>query len=191
MGRRLLVLGMIGWLILGAALPAASQTDPRMTDIHDIKPPERPAADPNWISYALAGVLVICLLALLIRMFRRSRRRKPAPSVPSLPPAPRALQALEDLRDVGRFEGREFYFRLSAILREYIRGRFGIDAPGMTVEELLPRIGGLDLPTDLQGKLRAFFRSAEPIKFAAAATVERQMETDHAFAVAFVRETAS
>ena len=191
MHRRLLVLGMIGWLILGAALPAAPQTDPPMTDIHDIKPPERPAADPNWIYYGLTGVLALCLLALLIQMVRRSRRRKSAPSVPSLSPSQRALQDLEDLRDVGRFDGREFYFRLSAILREYIRGRFGIDAPEMTIEELSPRIRDLDLPTDLQGGLRAFFRYAEPIKFAAAATIERQMETDLAFAVALVRETAS
>lgn len=175
----------------GPSRPDASDADAPMTDIHDIKPPERPLPGLDWRYVALAGIAAVTLLAVLFWMRQQSKRQKAAAAVPGLSPTQQALKELEDLRDVGRFDGREFYFRLSAILREYIRGRFGIDAPEMTVEELLPRIRELDLPTDLQGKLRAFFRSAEPIKFAAAATVERRMEADHAFAVAFVRETGS
>ncbi len=169
--------------------PAASPTGPQMTDIHDIKPPERPAPRPAWIYFALMAGAVLCLAALVILMRRRSRRNPSGPSRPLLSPARRALQALEDLREVARFDGRTFYFRLSAIVREYLRGRFGMDAPEMTTEELLPRIRELNLPADLQGDLRALLRNAEPIKFGGAAAVQRQMETDLAFAVAFIHDT--
>lgn len=214
MGRRAMMAGVIGWMILGGLLvgaagqPAATEPPVQpgapgpkapgadapgakapMTDIHDIKPPERPLSELDWRYAALAGAASVALLVILFWMRRRSKRGKAAAAVPQLSPTQRALTALDELRDVGRFDGRAFYFRLSALLREYLQGRYGIDAPEMTVEELLPRIKDLDVPKDLQGDLRAFFRAAEPVKFAGATAVERQMEADHAFAVAFVRET--
>ncbi len=194
---------MIGWLALaGGAFPVAASSvpdnaarpetpaeAPPMTDIHDIKPPEQPPATPDLRLYALAGALILALLGLWFWTRRRTTHRKAA-APPPVPPAQLALQDLAALRDGELVDGRAFYFRLSAILREYLQGRFGINAPEMTVEELLPRIKGMDLPVDLKGRLQALLRSAEPVKFAGAAAVARQMAADRDFAVAFVRETA-
>jgi hypothetical protein len=160
-----------------------------MADIHDIKPPERPLPRPVWIYYAAAAALILLLALLLFRRFRRSNRGPSAPRVPALSPVQRALKDLGDLKDVEEIDGRIFYFRLSAILREYLRGQFGIDAPEMTIEELLPRIRDLDLPADLRGALRSLLRNAEPVKFGGVPAVTRQMEQDLASAVAFVRDT--
>jgi hypothetical protein len=160
-----------------------------MTDIHPIKPPERPTPRPVWIYYAAVTALILLLALLLFRLLRRSHRHLSAPPVPALSPVRRALKNLGDLKDVDALDGRLFYFRLSAILREYLRGRFGLNAPEMTIEELLPRIRELDLPADLRGTLRSLLRNAEPIKFGGAPAVTRQMEQDLASAVAFVRET--
>ncbi len=157
--------------------------------IHPIKPPERPTPRPVWIYYAAVTALILLLALLLFRLLRRSHRNRSAPPVPALSPVRRALKNLGDLKDVDALDGRLFYFRLSAILREYLRGRFGLNAPEMTIEELLPRTRELDLPADLRGTLRSLLRNAEPIKFGGAPAVTRQMEQDLASAVAFVRET--
>lgn len=165
--------------------------EPHLTDIHDIKPPERPIPRPYWLYYTAATALVLFLIAAIVLILRRWKRKKTAPAVPQLPPDQQALKDMEALRDVAQLDGRTFYFRLSAIVREYLRGRFGLNAPEMTLEELLPRIKDLNLPPDLAGDLRAFFRNAEPVKFAGASAVEKQMEADVAFAMAFVRKTTS
>jgi hypothetical protein len=100
-----------------------------------------------------------------------------------------ALRQLEGIRDVGALDARVFYFRLSAILRAYIEGRYGLNAPEMTTEELLPNIGLVDLPMDLDLRLRELLLSTDPIKFAALPASRQKMESDLAFAYAFVEKT--
>ena len=55
------------------------------------------------------------------------------------------MQALNEIADVQRLNGKTFYFRLSAILRQYVFGRFAVGAPEMTTEEFLPCIHRLKI----------------------------------------------
>ena len=57
-----------------------------------------------------------------------------------LSPEDRANAFLKDLEKLMAINGKEFYFKLSAVFRGYIQDRYGIDALEMTSEELIPNI---------------------------------------------------
>ncbi len=169
--------------------PAITGEEIAMTDIHDIRPPVPPPPDPyrllRWVGLAM-GILVLVLAAFL--WYRRGRRLR-AHHALAPPPDAVAMDGLDALYDVSRFEGREFYFRLSALFRGYLEGRYAFPATGMTAEELLPRLRTLDLPDGLRRGARDFLLTAEPVKFAGAQVAETRMGEDWAFVRRFVTET--
>jgi hypothetical protein len=161
-----------------------------MTDIHDIKPPEPAGPGMSLLYIVLGAVIVAALIALAVILWRKRRRRvKGGPAVPSLTPEEAALLSLSGLNDVDRIPGKDFYFRLSAILRHYLQGRYGVNAPEMTTDELSPKLDKMGIERDLSARLKALFHEADPIKFADALTVQTAMQSDLAFARKFVRET--
>ncbi|MEZ4524555.1 MAG: DUF4381 family protein [Desulfobacterales bacterium] len=161
-----------------------------MTDIHDIKPPEPAGFDPMILWYVLGAVLILVLLLGIIYWFRHRKKRVKAMTVPSLPPHEAALLALNELSDVENMEGKNFYFRISAIVRHYLEGRFGINAPEMTTEELLPCIDRLEMDRDLHRPLKNLFQAADPVKFAGMHAVAKSMQEHLLFAIKLVKETA-
>ncbi len=169
--------------------PGPSPDKPVMRDIHDIKPPEPAPPDMRRMGYyALIGLAILVVLGLLIGLLRRLRWRKAAPAPPPPPPEKLAESELDRLAEVNAWQDRAFYFALSAILRRYLRGRYRMDAPEMTTEELLPRLQGhLDRPH--YDGLQRFFRFSDGVKFAGAMAGERQMAEDLKWVRRFVRET--
>jgi hypothetical protein len=108
----------------------------------------------------------------------------------TLSPEDAARQRLAALlTDTG--SGKAFYFQLSAIFREYLDGRFGIDSLEMTTEELLPRVDTLALQKDSKREVKTFLTSCDPVKFAGAPTHPSVMERDLDFVKAFVEKTAA
>ena len=99
-----------------------------------------------------------------------------------------AMQALDGIGDVRGQDGKAFYFRLSAILRRYIFGRFSVGAPEMTTEEFLPCIDRLPIDRELARQLKQLCRAMDPVKFAGE-TGER--ETDGTGLVFCARFSAS
>jgi hypothetical protein len=159
-----------------------------MIDIHDIKPLVHMAG--NWAGWigAAGGVILAAVLAWWFFNRRRAQeallRSRPSPQ-------DQAFDHLDALASEAAIDGKAFYFRLSAILRYYIEQRFGVPAAEMTLEELLPCVHRLPLPVDLAHGLESFSRSAEPIKFAAAAADSARMTADLLFVRSFVQRTAS
>jgi hypothetical protein len=86
-------------------------------------------------------------------------------------------------------DGKTFYFSLSAILRRYLQERFGMHAPEMTTEELLPELETLHLDSKLYDGLVQLYCGADPIKYAGERPQIRQMELDLAFARNFINGT--
>jgi len=161
-----------------------------MTDIHDIRGPVPVGFDAPWlipVLLTLAGVLII--LALVWWWWRCRSKRPIDTIVPELPPEMIANEALGEIGDVRGVDGKAFYFRLSAILRQYIFGRFGVGAPEMTTEEFLPCIDRLAVDRELARQLKQLCRSMDPVKFGGVTTMEKQMEADLFFVRSFVRQT--
>jgi len=169
---------------------AAPTTPAPMTDIFDIRGPVPVGFEAPWlipVLLTLAGVLIV---AALIWWWRRHRSKHPIETVvPELPPETVAIKALDAINDVRGVDGKAFYFSLSAILRQYIWGRFGVGAPEMTTEEFLPCIDRLAVDRELARQLKQLCRAMDPVKFGGVTIVEKQMESDLFFVRGFVRKT--
>ncbi|MBC2710473.1 MAG: hypothetical protein HGJ94_05585 [Desulfosarcina sp.] len=133
-----------------------------MTDIHDILPPVSVGIYAPWLVPVLLALAAAAILAVAWWFWKKYKKARIIETIiPELPPEMTAMQALDEISDVCRLGGKTFYFRLSAILRQYVFGRFAVGAPEMTTEEF---VGG-------------------------ETAVEKQMETDLFFAREFVRKT--
>ncbi len=89
---------------------------------------------PRWLPWLL-GALVVALLAWIL--WRRRRRPAeqaawPAPPPPAWMPAACALAAL----DQGQGRDRRFLDRLAGVVRQYVEGRYGLPATGMSAADL-------------------------------------------------------
>ena len=174
------------------ALPGQASPDmpAPMTDIHDIHPPIPVGLDAPWLIPVLLTLAGVVILAVLIWWWRRRRKQKKVETiVPELPPEMIANKALEAIGDVRGQDGKAFYFRLSALLRQYILGRFGVGAPEMTTEEFLPCIARLPVDRELARQLKQLCRAMDPVKFGGVTAMEKQMESDLFFVRGFVRQT--
>lgn len=175
--------------------PAPAPGDPGtipMTDIHDIKPALDLGIDLKWIYFALAVLALLALAALAVWLWKK--RKKPVVSQPSAPPVPEDLEAyqmLDALATEQNLNPKQFYFRLSLILRRYLERRYGIAAVEMTTEELGPKVDRLPLTLDLAQLLKAFCRAADPIKFAGVSVESGRMANDLAFVRNFVQKTTA
>lgn len=156
-----------------------------------LAPPPRPMTPLDWA--ILAGSCMLAIgLAWFVARWIRSRLFAPPPP---LPPDIAALRALADLaaRDLfaaGRV--REYYYRLSEIVRLYIERKFTLAAPEMTTEEFLRTLtrNTRALPYDA-GKLRDFLESCDIVKYAAFAPQRNDADDALASARAFIHTTAA
>ncbi|MGD9368515.1 MAG: DUF4381 family protein [Desulfobacteraceae bacterium] len=170
--------------------PSDAGSGAPMTDIHDIKPILAMGADWTWLYWALATAVLLILALLIWRWWKR--RERPAlsrPAAHAVAADEEAYGALDALAAENGMAPKQFYFRLSAILRRYMERRFDFPAAEMTTEELLPWMDQLPLDRTLAGQFKSFCRFADPVKFAGAATRQDRLAQDLAFARDFVRQT--
>lgn len=163
-----------------------------MTDIHDIRPLVEMGPDWQWLYWVLAALVLAGIVLMVWRLWRR--RKKPvlaAPAPPPVPPDAEACQALDLLESRAGINGKQYYFRLSAILRRYLERRYAFPAAEMTTEELLPCIDRLPLGSGLSQRFKALCRFADPVKFAGAGADRDRMRDHMAFARSFIRQTTA
>ncbi len=179
-----------GTLTSDSTASKAGENVIEMSDIHDIKPPEKIGIDLTPLYYVLLTVLILAILVIAVIYLKKRKKRKKEKKFVSLPPDELAMSLLDELLDIDNVEGKKFYFQLSAILRGYIQGRYGINAPEMTTEEFLPRVDELGIERGLQQRLRDLFHVADPVKFAGAHAVQTRMRNDLNFVISFVKQTS-
>ena len=153
--------------------------------------PPRPPMSP-WRMGLIAGV-VAGVLAAAYAAYRLIRRRRSRPPPPVLPEV-WALAALTELAGLDWFERgrvREYYYRLTEIVRRYIERQFGLAAPEMTTQEFLSTLARnrAALPYDTE-RLRAFLETCDIVKYAAYHPLPQDAEEAMRAARAFINATA-
>lgn len=143
----------------------------------------RPIKDINREEVRLSdfifpALIVVTLLGLLgfsiYYLMRRKRKQQPAPVLPPPPPPPvyeTALQKLLELEQsdlLDRGEVNVFQTQLTYILREYLEGRYGINALESTTDDILESLRHIALSDEWRLQLRQMLQTADLVKFAKA-----------------------
>lgn len=166
-------------------------------DIRDIKEPlEIPRDWLRTLAPWVAGALVLGLVAVAYQIYRRKKAGKallPARVEPPRPPHEVALEELAALRASTLLqEGayKEFYSRLSEIIRRYLEGRFYIDAMEMTTFEVLGQLRQIpDLQTADIELVTQFLGFCDLVKFAKYTPSAEEIERSLAEAEEIVQRT--
>jgi hypothetical protein len=148
--------------------------------------------------YVIYGIIALVLLALLVwlvatHLYKLMRKRETSVSVmPKIPPHIVANKALVELHNRKLWQNGKYklyYTELTAILRVYISGRWGISAMEYTTDEIIEALSDISLPNDCRFKLVALLRTADMVKFAKAEPDADENEENYTRAYYFVEDT--
>lgn len=159
-------------------------------DIRDIKPPLEIKRDwKKIIRFGIAGLIILLIGILIFYFLKRRREGKsliPRREKPKLPPHEIALHDLNQLLDEQLLEKgaiKEFYIRISEIIRRYVEGRFFIVAIEMTTTQLIDAMNEAEVEKEHVRLLDDFLFQCDLVKFAKyfPTAEEHQAVIDQAF----------
>lgn len=147
---------------------------------------------PFWqtnVFYIVAAVLLLCIVSVLIvYVIKRYRAR-----IVEIPLDQKIVKELLGFKDRGLIDaskGKEFYLALTAIMKNYLLGRFGIDCHGKTDAELVEHLKTVGFDEQAFDELQAIFSGMTVIKFANTQGAQEQIEQDWHRSISFVQKTA-
>ena len=142
-------------------------------DIRDIKPPME--IERDWmriIRFAAAGLIVLIIAILIFIYIKRRKEGKsliPHREKPKRPPHEIALDELEQLLKEQLLENgeiKQFYIRISEIIRQYIEGRYYIVALEMTTLQLVDTMKDAEIEHEDIQLVEDFLMQCDLVKFA-------------------------
>lgn len=141
----------------------------------------------SWWIYALACAAVVGGIGGAIG----ARRRRKAPELPADEVALMALSSLEKRGLPSNQAGADrWYVELSSILRTYIEGRFGLDAPRLTTEEFFEQAKKrAELGDEEKRLIRKLLERSDRVKFTDFMPTTEEMEQMLSDSRRFVEET--
>jgi hypothetical protein len=149
-------------------------------DILGIKSLEKIKFSQNMLLIlSIIGVLFIVIVSCF---FYFRHKRKKAVSEQQIPLHEIVKMELEKLKGAGLIEAgnfKEYYFRLSEILRHYLEKRFRFPAKERTSEELLKDIQKInDIRENYKFSLKDFLKRSDWVKFAKTNPLKNEIEKD-------------
>ncbi|MFL5351240.1 hypothetical protein [Archangium sp.] len=157
-------------LEVGSTLP--DDADAKGEDLHDIQPPTEVAIRSWALVFWVLGLVAAALLAVAAVLLFKKYRDRPRALVQPLQPLDvrtrRALDTLmsENLPAQGKV--KDFYFRLSEVVRGYLGERYGFDALECTSSELMAQLRRLNPPGLPEDALMRFISESDLVKYARA-----------------------
>lgn len=158
-------------------------------DMYDIKAPRE--APFNWQRLLVLVGLGILLAAVIITIiyFLRKRRKGPAPEPEHhLPPYEFAMMQLHELEKEQLWQSgriKEFYSRLTDILRLYLEREKGIPAMESTADEVSDQVSQMRLSKEMKQQVKDLMSLSAMVKYAkekpGTAANERSLETVRQF----------
>lgn len=165
-------------------------------EIMDIKPVMNTPFKISEIKHELIlGLALAAILALIVWMIIRRKKDKPffGPRKPQEPPHVIALREIDRLRSEQLWQNGQiklYYTRLTDILRNYISGRYDINAMEMTTDEILFALSNeLNTDTELKASFTNLLNQADMVKFAKAEPLPQENEVALLSAYTFVNRT--
>lgn len=148
--------------------------DFKQLQINDIKPIKQAPfvwTDFLWILWLILGIsLLLALIGIIIYLIIKKKKKGYVFKPPVVLPAHvRAVNELDKLKSEKIWlQGREkeFYSRLTDILRRYIYEREGINAMEMTSGEILNKIRQISEVDSVYDNLKQILSTADMVKFA-------------------------
>lgn len=171
------------------------EIDTSANTIYDIKAPLRPSVKfGEWAGYALIGLVAAALIAFAVYAVVRWRKGKPVfgkpqPKLPAHVTAIRALEALSNQKLWQNGRHKAYYTRLTDIMRQYLKDRYGIQALEMTSDEILCAMSTIELEEKNRKALASLLSTADFVKFAKYTPEAEQNENSYFDAYYFVEDT--
>ncbi len=148
---------------------------------------------PNWLSDYWWVILLVLILAggALWAMRRYKKEGTVLPKKPQPTPYETAMRDLRELKAKNLWEQgleKEYFTRLTDILRVYLDRRFGINAMEMTTREIMDHLYNSDIK-DKREYMRQILSVADFVKFAKVRPLPADNIAAYENAVKFVEET--
>lgn len=176
---------------------ALMPVDTAQKTIYDIRQPlEAPLVVEEFSGYVFFALFAAAVLAslvwLVVSRSRRAKGREEQEALPRVAPHIVAIRSLERLANQklwqnGRY--KEYYSRLTEILREYLSGRFGVGAMEMTSDEIVEALKGVEVTEAQRKKLESLLRESDLVKFAKHTPDGETNEESYTVVYYFVEET--
>ena len=168
--------------------------DTAQKTIYDIKQPlDAPLKLGEVGGYALSGLgvvaLVVALVLLVVRKLRRREAEKMAHKEPAHIVAIRELEKLSNQKLWQNGKVKEYYSRLTEILREYLDGRYGVGAMEMTSDEIVAAMKAAEVEPKYITKLGELLSESDLVKFAKYIPSEECHEESYNTVYYFVEES--
>ncbi len=171
-------------------------TPPDTTDvIFDIVPPRSaPVAFSEILPWLVIALIVALVLYLLARFLPRNPlRRFVRPAPPPEPADVIALRELNTLREEELWQKgdvKEYYSRLSDIIRRYLDNRYGISSPELTTDETVRMLQKAAVTTGPQmSQVKELLLLSDMVKFAKYMPESALHEKSYDDSIRFVEET--
>ena len=168
--------------------------------VHDYAPviaPDTHIFDylPDFVTDYWWVILAVILLVILAILYFKYFRKKKIPQIfkkKEIPPYELAIAELTKLHSENLCENgreKEFYTRLTEILRIYLDGRFGINAMEMTSTQIIDNLNQNDDTRDKSETMEAVLSIADFVKFAKVRPLPDDNNKAFNNAVSFVETT--
>lgn len=151
---------------------------------------------PDFITDYWGWILVVIIVILGaifgLLLYKKKLPIALTPTQKEIPPYELAIQLLEKLRDeklCERGQEKEFYTRLTDILRSYIDSRFGINAMEMTTTQIIESLNNNNETVDSKSYVEQVLEIADFVKFAKVRPLPDDNVKSYNWALQFVKET--
>lgn len=172
-------------------------TDTSETSVKDIKPILEEKFDFKWymplIIKSLIGLIILAIITFLIYYyFIKKKTKQKEIEKPKIPPHILALQNLQKIKEEAVWkEGKvkEYYSAVADTIRQYIEGRYNIQALEQTSFETLQALKFKAIDPSSREKLKYLLELSDLVKFAKFLPVEQDHHNIIQSAIDFVNET--
>ncbi|UPK70107.1 hypothetical protein [Chitinophaga filiformis] len=169
-------------LVSGGSITDSAFTGPLSIDVNTVDVDTTKAFKPikgvrtvgwsfwdYWLYFAIGITVALVGVGLFVYFRSRPKKAAPVPVAVVVPPYEIALQQLQQLKSEKVWQQgdiKQYYTRLTDILRTYFEQQFNIPALEQTSEELLQHIKPVTILNQQRDKLRGLLSLADLAKFA-------------------------